>query len=84
MLLLTQQLCPAGLDSDDAIEAMFDGISYDKGGSVLRMLHAYLNATLPSGDTFLAGLSQYLQVNPQPSMYTNIHSQIYHRGICDI
>ncbi len=35
---------------------------YDKGGSVLRMLHAYLNATA-RGDTFFAGLMQYLQVS---------------------
>ncbi|KAK9845543.1 hypothetical protein WJX84_010042, partial [Apatococcus fuscideae] len=56
-------LATLGLDSDDGIEAMFDGISYDKGGSVLRMLHAYLNATITPGDTFLAGLSQYLQDN---------------------
>ncbi|KAK9863355.1 hypothetical protein WJX84_004350, partial [Apatococcus fuscideae] len=58
-------LATPGLDSDDAIEAMFDGISYDKGGSILRMLHAYLNDTIEytSGDTFLAGLTQYLQMN---------------------
>ena len=30
------------MDTDEKIEAMFDGISYDKGGSVLRMLRAYL------------------------------------------
>ncbi|KAK9805996.1 hypothetical protein WJX73_002376 [Symbiochloris irregularis] len=35
---------PSGsLQSTAATEAMFDGISYQKGGSVLRMLRAYLN-----------------------------------------
>ena len=32
----------------EAIEAMFDGISYNKGGSVLRMLRAYLDRDTPS------------------------------------
>lgn len=31
------------MDTAERVEAMFDGISYDKGGSVLRMLRAYLN-----------------------------------------
>ena len=31
------------MDTAEKVEAMFDGISYDKGGSVLRMLRAYLN-----------------------------------------
>ena len=33
----------AGMDTAERVEAMFDSISYDKGGSVLRMLRAYLN-----------------------------------------
>ena len=33
----------AGMDTAERVEAMFDDISYDKGGSVLRMLRAYLN-----------------------------------------
>ena len=30
------------MDTSEKIEAMFDPISYEKGGSVLRMLRAYL------------------------------------------
>lgn len=33
----------AGMDTAEKVEGMFDSISYDKGGSVLRMLRAYLN-----------------------------------------
>ncbi len=32
----------AGIDNDDHIESFFDGISYQKGGAVLRMLRAWL------------------------------------------
>ena len=35
-------LLAAGMDTSEKIEAMFDPISYEKGGSVLRMLRAYL------------------------------------------
>ena len=32
----------AGIDNNDHIESFFDGISYQKGGAVLRMLRAWL------------------------------------------
>ncbi|MEM3252821.1 MAG: M1 family metallopeptidase [Candidatus Micrarchaeaceae archaeon] len=40
----------------DEINSIFDGISYEKGGSVLRMLEAYAG-----GDAFKAGLHSYLK-----------------------
>ena len=33
----------AGVDSVGRIESFFDAISYQKGGSVIRMLRAFLN-----------------------------------------
>ena len=33
----------AGVDSTGRIESFFDAISYQKGGSVIRMLRAFLN-----------------------------------------
>eukprot|EP01025_Chloroclados_australasicus_P011963 TRINITY_DN1540_c1_g1_i7.p1 TRINITY_DN1540_c1_g1~~TRINITY_DN1540_c1_g1_i7.p1 ORF type:complete len:1131 (+),score=142.23 TRINITY_DN1540_c1_g1_i7:75-3395(+) len=60
------------LDNQDVIESAFDPIVYEKGGSLLRMLHAYLlfpgsfqlNDPLyypPENDPFLQTLSAYLQ-----------------------
>ena len=40
---MTLMLWPAeDVCTEDEIEAQFDGISYEKGASVLRMLRAYL------------------------------------------
>lgn len=39
-------------------EDMFDGVSYNKGGSILHMLRNYLG-----DDAFFAGLTQYLKSN---------------------
>jgi hypothetical protein len=36
----------AGVETTEQVEAMFDGITYDKGASVLRMLRAYLTRDL--------------------------------------
>ena len=40
-----QPMChsPPGVDSTGRVESFFDSISYNKGGSVLRMMRAYLN-----------------------------------------
>ena len=40
--LLTQHLCPAGLDSDDATEAMVDGISYGSQTHQVLLLTLWL------------------------------------------
>ena len=34
----------AGVDSIGRVESFFDAISYQKGGSVIRMMRAYLNS----------------------------------------
>ena len=33
----------AGVDSTGRVESFFDSISYNKGGSILRMMRAFLN-----------------------------------------
>src|SRR4029077_21139380 len=40
------------------IKEMFDGITYEKGGAVLRMLESYLGP-----ETFRKGVNVYLQVH---------------------
>lgn len=44
------------INHPDEIRTIFDAISYEKGASVLQMLHGYIGA-----ETFRIGLSQYLK-----------------------
>ena len=44
--ILLNEIHFTGLDTAEKVEAMFDGIAYDKGGSVLRMLRAYLDRNM--------------------------------------
>lgn len=68
--------CEGNIQGSDAIESLFDAISYEKGGSLLRMMRAWANRNLmrqPDGfeipvpqieaskDPFLFGLQVYLQ-----------------------
>jgi hypothetical protein len=46
------------MDTAEKVEAMFDPISYDKGGSVLRMLRAYLNRVSDPKPLLRRSLSQ--------------------------
>lgn len=67
---------PSSINSTDRTEALFDAVEYERGGAVLRMVHAYLNrgnttnpAVLGRGweevdrvhDPFLSGLEVYLK-----------------------
>ena len=42
LILKLDNWMTAGIDNNDRIESFFDGISYQKGGAVLRMLRAWL------------------------------------------
>jgi len=46
------------INHPDEIQTIFDGISYDKGASVLQMLHTYLGP-----DSFRDGLRHYLKAH---------------------
>jgi aminopeptidase N len=46
------------INHPDEIRTIFDAISYEKGASVLQMLHGYIGA-----DKFRTGLSQYLKAH---------------------
>ncbi|XP_044259024.1 uncharacterized protein LOC123007677 [Tribolium madens] len=46
---------PLSWDSDDVIDNRFDDISYNKGGSILRMVHHFLKL-----ENFKSGLSTYI------------------------
>ncbi|KAK9817285.1 hypothetical protein WJX72_012218 [[Myrmecia] bisecta] len=55
-----------GIDASDSINALFDDISYNKGGAVLHMLRTYLTRDHPSddpltSDAFILGLRAYLE-----------------------
>ncbi|KAL0050168.1 hypothetical protein WJX82_005668 [Trebouxia sp. C0006] len=67
-----------GVDSTGRVESFFDSISYNKGGSILRMMRAFLNnrriGDEPYGlrrsllqsdgdDVFIRSLQQYLRAN---------------------
>lgn len=69
---------PDSINSTDRTEALFDAVEYERGGAVLRMVHAYLNrgnTTNPAvhgrgweevdrvHDPFLSGLEVYLKGN---------------------
>lgn len=64
--------------STDRIESLFDPVEYERGGSVLRMLRAWINrgnasapagetweaaASTPTADPFLQGLTKYLHLH---------------------
>mmetsp|Transcript_14380 Transcript_14380/g.56569 ORF Transcript_14380/g.56569 Transcript_14380/m.56569 type:complete len:1006 (+) Transcript_14380:134-3151(+) len=46
--------------TENEISAMFDSITYSKGGSILRMLQAYLRSTSSTTDPFQDALHEYL------------------------
>ena len=67
-----QQLTSPSVDSSPEIEAMFSSISYDKGGSLLRMLDSFFTS-LGLGDikarvaqgrcAYYEGIEEYLKRN---------------------
>ena len=41
-----------GVDSTGRVESFFDAISYQKGGSIIRMMRAYLNNRRIDDETY--------------------------------
>lgn len=56
----------APINHPDEIRSIFDAISYNKGASVIHMLHGYLGA-----DDFRNGLRQYLKKHAYKNTTTN-------------
>lgn len=54
------------IDDPDEIRTIFDSISYDKGASVINMLHSYLGP-----DIFRSGLREYLTTHAYSNTTTN-------------
>lgn len=68
-----QQLTSPHVDSSSAIEAMFSSISYDKGGSLLRMIDTWITSIglgapvgvdpTPENSKYYLGIQAYLKHN---------------------
>ncbi|XP_059490156.1 uncharacterized protein LOC132205229 [Neocloeon triangulifer] len=54
----THAIVPEGVDSPSAIDSMFDDISYNKGGCIVRLL-----INLMGEDNFKTGINKYLNDN---------------------
>lgn len=54
------------MDTAERVEAMFDAISYEKGGSVLRMLRAYLGRNGPGAIPWLRRSLLQVTIHPGP------------------
>ena len=58
----------AALDTAEKVESQFDGIAYDKGGSVLRMLRAYLDRDMNPQPPLRRALLQVFYLSHQENI----------------
>ncbi len=71
------------MDTMDEIEALFDPVSYQKGGAVLRMLRAYLLRDARQPPPLRRSLLQVLTLdNSEDASFSSMYTLLFSAEIC--